>query len=233
MTHSVEVDHRIWDLRPDFGVTVVHARGVSNGPSDDASTALLRRAEGIARQALSGADPSSLPQISAWRDAYRVFGSKPQRTPCSAEALLKRAAGADGLPAINRLVDLYNAVSVEFALPVGGEDVAHPAGTSRLTVATGAETFDTVRGGESVVDRPDAGEVVWVDDAGVTCRRWNWRQCVRTRIVPESTDVYFVLERLEPLPLATLAEAADALTRGLRELANPARVESRTISGAR
>src|SRR5678816_3532080 len=86
-------------------------------------------------------------------------------------------------------------VSVEFALPVGGEDVAHTAGTSRLTIATGAESFDTVRGGERVVDRPDAGEVVWVDEGGVTCRRWNWRQCARTRIVPESTDVYFVLER--------------------------------------
>jgi DNA/RNA-binding domain of Phe-tRNA-synthetase-like protein len=233
MPHSAEIDPRIWELRPDFVVVVVHARGVSNGPSDEASTALLRRAEEIARQTLNGAEPSALAQISAWRDAYRAFGSKPQRTPCSAEALLKRAAGADGLPAINRLVDLYNAVSVEFALPVGGEDVAHTAGTSRLTIATGAETFDTVRGGESVVDRPDAGEVVWVDDAGVTCRRWNWRQCVRTRIVPESTDVYFVLERLEPLPLVTLAAAADALTRGLRELGNPAGLESRTISRAR
>ena len=232
MPHSVEIDPRIWRLRPDFVVTVVHAFGVDNGPSDDASAALLRRAEGIARQTLNGAEPSTLPHVAAWRDAYRAFGSKPQRTPCSAEALLKRAAGAEGLPAINRLVDLYNAISAEFTLPVGGEDVAHTAGLSRLTIATGSESFDTVRGGEQVVDRPDAGEVVWLDDAGVTCRRWNWRQCVRTRIVPESTDVYFVLERLEPLPLATLAEAADALTRGLRELGDPVGLESRTISRA-
>jgi DNA/RNA-binding domain of Phe-tRNA-synthetase-like protein len=233
MPHSVEIDPRIWELRPDFVVTVVHARGLTNGPSDDASTSLLRRAERSARETLNGAEPSALPHVSAWRDAYRAFGAKAQRTPCSAEALLKRAAGADGLPAINRLVDLYNAVSVEFALPVGGEDVAHTAGASRLTIATGAESFDTVRAGEPVVDHPDAGEVVWLDDAGVTCRRWNWRQCVRTRIVPVSSDVYFVLERLEPLPLSTLAEAADALTRGLRELGNPAGLESRTISLAR
>jgi len=233
MPHSVEIDPRIWKLRPDFVVAIVHASGVENGPSDDASASLLRRAERSARETLNGAEPSALPHVAAWRDAYRAFGSKPQRTPCSAEALLKRAAGVEGLPSINRLVDLYNAVSVEFALPVGGEDVAHTAGTSRLKIATGAESFDTVRGGEPVVDRPDAGEVVWVDEAGVTCRRWNWRQCVRTRIVPESTDVYFVLERLEPLPLSALADAADALTRGLRELGHPARLESRTISRAR
>jgi DNA/RNA-binding domain of Phe-tRNA-synthetase-like protein len=232
MPHSVEIDPRIWELRPDFVVTLIHAYGVESGPSDDASTSLLRRAEQSARAAMNGAEPSALPHVSAWRDAYRAFGAKAQRTPCSAEALLKRAAGADGLPAINRLVDLYNAVSVEFALPVGGEDLSHTAGASRLTLATGSESFDTFRSGEPVVDHPDAGEVVWVDDAGVTCRRWNWRQCARTRLTETSTDAYFVLERLEPLPLPTLAVARDELMRGLRELARPAELESWTLSRA-
>lgn len=230
MPHSVEIDPRIWELRPDFVVTLIHACGVDNGPSDDASTSLLRRAERSAHETLNGAEPSALPHVSAWRDAYRAFGAKAQRTPCSAEALLKRASGADGLPAINRLVDLYNAVSVEFALPVGGEDLTRTAGASRLTRATGSESFDTFRSGEPVVDHPDAGEVVWVDDAGVTCRRWNWRQCARTRLTETSTDAYFVLERLEPLPLPTLAAAAEELMRGLRELGRPAKLESWTLS---
>jgi DNA/RNA-binding domain of Phe-tRNA-synthetase-like protein len=233
MPHAVEVDPRIWEVRPDFVVTVVRARGLSNGPSDDSSTAHLRRAERIARETLARAEPPSLPHIAAWRDAYRAFGAKAQRTPCSAEALLKRAVGQEGLPAINRLVDLYNAVSVEFALPVGGEDLARTAGASRLTIATGAEAFDTVRSGEPVVDHPDAGEVVWMDDEGVTCRRWNWRQCARTRLTGGSTDAYFVLERLEPLPLTILAQAAEALARGLRDLGRPAELESWTLSRAR
>jgi DNA/RNA-binding domain of Phe-tRNA-synthetase-like protein len=233
MPHAVEIDPRIWELRPDFVVTLIHAYGVENGPSDDASTSLLRRAECGARDALNGAEPATLPEVSAWRDAYRAFGAKAQRTPCSAEALLKRAADPEGLPAINRLVDLYNAVSVEFALPVGGEDLARIAGASRLTVATGEEPFDTVRSGEPVVEHPGAGEVVWVDDEGVTCRRWNWRQCARTRLTEESSDALFVLERLEPLPLPTLAKAADVLVRGLRELGRPAELESWTLSRAR
>jgi DNA/RNA-binding domain of Phe-tRNA-synthetase-like protein len=233
MPHSVEVDPRIWDLRPDFVVTVVRARGLSNGPSDEAATSLLRRAERIARQTLNGAEPSALPHLTAWRDVYRAFGAKAQRTPCSAEALLKRAVDGGGLPAINRLVDLYNAVSVEFALPVGGEDLARTAGASRLTRATGAESFDTFRSGEPVVDRPAPGEVVWMDDAGVTCRRWNWRQCARTRLTGASTDAWFVLERLEPLPLTALAQAAEALVRGLRDLGRPAELESWTLSRSR
>lgn len=230
MPHSVEVDPRIWELRPDFVLTVVRARGLSNAPSDDSSTALLRRAEWIAREALNGADPATLPHVAAWRDAYRAFGAKAQRTPCSAEALLKRAVGGEGLPAINRLVDLYNAVSVEFALPVGGEDLARTSGVSRLTIATGDEPFDTVRSGEAVVDHPDAGEVVWVDDEGVTCRRWNWRQCARTRLTGGSTDAWFVLERLDPLPLTALADAAEALARGIRDLGRPEELETWTLS---
>ena len=230
MPHSVEVDPRIWELRPDFVLTVVRARGLSNAPSDDSSTGFLRRAERIARETLNGADPATLPHVAAWRDAYRAFGAKAQRTPCSAEALLKRAVGSEGLPAINRLVDLYNAVSVEFALPVGGEDLGRTAGASRLTIAAGDEPFDTFRSGEAVVDHPDAGEVVWVDDEGVTCRRWNWRQCARTRLTGGSTDAWFVLERLEPLPLTALAGAADALASGLRHLGRPAELETWTLS---
>jgi DNA/RNA-binding domain of Phe-tRNA-synthetase-like protein len=229
MAQSVEIDPRIWELRPDFVAAVVRARGLSNGPSDDASTSLLRRAERTARETLNGADPATLPHLAAWRDAYRAFGAKAQRTPSSAEALMKRAVGADGLPAINRLVDLYNAVSVEFALPVGGEDLARTVGTSRLTVATGREPFDTVRSGEPVVEHPAAGEVVWLDDVGVTCRRWNWRQCLRTRLTEDSTDAWFVLERLDPLPLPTLAQASETLVRGLRDLGRPVELESWTL----
>jgi DNA/RNA-binding domain of Phe-tRNA-synthetase-like protein len=233
MPHAVEIDPRIWELRPDFVVTIVRARGLSNEPSDDASTALLRRAEESARGALNGAEPAALPHVSAWRDACRAFGTKAQRTPCSAEALLKRVVDREGLPAINRLVDLYNAVSVEFALPIGGEDLARVAGASRLTVATGEEPFDTFRSGEPVVEHPAAGEVVWVDDEGVTCRRWNWRQCARTRLTLGTTDAFFVLERLEPLPLSALAQAAEALVRGLRELGRPSEMESWTLSHVR
>jgi len=233
MSHAVEVDPRIWELRPDFVVAVVRARGLSNGPSDDSSTSLLRRAEERARKELNGAEPAAHPHLAAWRDAYRAFGAKAQRTPCSAEALLKRIVDGAGLPGINRLVDLYNAVSLEFALPVGGEDLTRTAGASRLTVATGAEPFDTFRSGEPVVEHAAAGEVVWLDDAGVTCRRWNWRQCARTRLTEVSTDAYFVLERLEPLPLTTLAQAAESLARGLRDLGRPAELESWTLSRAR
>jgi DNA/RNA-binding domain of Phe-tRNA-synthetase-like protein len=123
-------------------------------------------------------------------------------------------------------------VSVEFLLPVGGEDLARTIGASRLTIAAGAEPFDTLRSGEPVVEHPAAGEVVWIDDAGVTCRRWNWSQCARTRLTERSTDAFFVLERLEPLPLPALEEAGEALVRGPWDLGRSSEVESWTLSRA-
>ena len=189
---------------PTYRAIVLEASGVRNGPSDDDSRGLLREAEARARRRLDGGPASALPEIAAWRAAMAAFGCKPSRYPCSAEALLKRVARGDGLPAINRLVDLYNAVSVAYALPLGGEDADRVRGDVVLTPAVGDEGFD---GG----DPPAPGEIVWRDDLGVTCRAWNWRQGVRTRITETSVHVYFLLEAIEQEGALALGEAAEEL----------------------
>ncbi|GAA2625615.1 B3/4 domain-containing protein [Dactylosporangium fulvum] len=169
-------------------VLAVLADGLRNGPSDPS----------VLRDAVAAAgDPTAPhPHLEAWRDVYRAFGAKPQRTPCSAEALRKRAARGD-LPAVNRLVDAYNAVSIRFAVPIGGEDRAALVGTERLVRATGDEKFDTVKDGAPVVESPEPGEVIWRDDVAVTCRRWNWRQGRRTALTDATTNAVFLLEGLD------------------------------------
>jgi DNA/RNA-binding domain of Phe-tRNA-synthetase-like protein len=194
---------------PEYRAVVVEAAGVVNSPSDDESAGWLREAEARARLLLAGGPPSALPQIAAWRATMSAFGCKPSRYPCSAEALLKRVARGDEMPAINRLVDLYNAVSVTFALPLGGEDAEQVRGDVVLGPAAVDEVFD---GG----DPPAPGEIVWRDDLGVTCRAWNWRQGVRTRITAASSHVYFLLEAIEEQGAATLDTAAEELCAHLR-----------------
>ena len=161
-------------------------------------------------------DPAPLdhPHLQAWRDAFRAFGAK--RYSCSAEALIRRA---DEYPAINRLVDLYNAVSMAHAVPVGGEDLDHVVGPVRLVFATGDEPFD---GG----DPPKAGEVVWADSAGVTCRRWNWRQGVRTRLTESTTRAYFLFDALPVFDDASLQAAMDDLAARLRDACPDATLDS-------
>lgn len=189
---------------PAYRALVVEASGATNGPSDGESAGLLREAEARALRRLGGAPPSALPEIAAWRATMSAFGCKPSRYPCSAEALLKRVARGDELPAVNRLVDLYNAVSIAYALPLGGEDIERVRGDVVLGPARGDEEFD---GG----DPPGSGEIVWCDDLGVTCRAWNWRQGVRTRITEASSHVYFLLEAIEDEGARSLGPAAEEL----------------------
>lgn len=200
-------------LRPDFRALSILVEGAANAPSDAQSIDLLAAA---CRD--MNAAPWAEGHLNAWREAYRGFGAKPQRTPCSAEALRKRCERGGSLPPANAIVDLYNALSLRYAIPIGGEDAAAYQGRPRLIRAIGTEAFDTMSDGQPKREIVDAGEVVWCDDEGVTCRRWNWRQGSRTRITEGSTSLWFVLERLEPMPLEALAEAGEALVSGLRRL---------------
>jgi DNA/RNA-binding domain of Phe-tRNA-synthetase-like protein len=213
-------------LRPDFAVLAIAVTGAGNGPGDVTSEAWRREAEAFA------AATADLPaHVTAWQEALRAFGAKPQRTASSVDALWKRAR-TGGLPRVNWLVDLYNAISVRHVLPVGGEDLAAYHGPIRLIRAAGTEPFDTVANGEAVVEHPAPGEVVWTDARGVTCRRWNWRQCTRTRLTDASTDVLFLLERLAPMPLDDLDRAADALVAAILARYPAAAVERRRLGPA-
>jgi DNA/RNA-binding domain of Phe-tRNA-synthetase-like protein len=222
--NRLSVDPAVHALRPDFAVHALAVQGAGNGPGDAVSEALLRDAEAFA--AATGVEVP--PHVAAWQDAYRAFGAKPQRTASSVEALWKRAR-AGGLPRVNWLVDVYNAVSVRHVLPVGGEDLAGYRGAIRLIRAVGDERFDTVASGQPIIEHPAPGEVVWVDELGVTCRRWNWRQGTRTRLSEESRDVLFLLERLAPMPLAALDAAAEAIAGVVQARYPKAALERRRI----
>ncbi len=228
---AATVDHAVSALRPDYRALLLTADGLQGGPSDEVSERVLTAAEATARERLDGRRPEELPHLAAWREAYRAFGAKPQRTRPSVEALMRRL-DAGGLPRVDRITDVYNAVSIASMIPFGGEDRAAYAGPPRLVRADGTEAFDTVAGGEAVVEHPEAGEVVWRDDAGVTCRRWNWRQCTRTGITPATTSAVFVLDVLDPLTDDDAHAAADALTEGLLALSPDATSHRRLIPRA-
>ncbi|MGY1712540.1 B3/4 domain-containing protein [Geodermatophilus sp. SYSU D00758] len=228
---AATVDDAVFALRPDYRALLVTADDLRGGGSDEVSERLLTAAEATARERLGARRPEELPHPAAWREAYRAFGAKPQRTRPSVEALLRRL-DPDGLPRVDRITDVYNAVSIAHLLPLGGEDRAAYAGPARLVRADGSEPFDTTAGGERVVERPEAGEVVWRDDAGVTCRRWNWRQGVRTRITTGTTSALFTIDVLDPVTDDDAHTAADALTDALLALSPDATVHRRLLTRA-
>ena len=225
---GARVDPAVRALRPDYRALLVTVDGLVPGPSDDASDAFLQEAEAAARKALAGQPAEELPHVAAWREAYRAFGAKPQRTRNSLEALLRRVES--GLPRVNRLTDLYNAVSVLHQVPLGGEDLDRYASSPRLIRADGTELFDTVAGGEAVTEHPEPGEVVWCDDDGVTCRRWNWRQGRRTQLREDTTAALFILDALGPMTDEAVEAAADDLVGRLTRLGPGVRAARRLIA---
>ncbi|MFD9722154.1 B3/4 domain-containing protein [Streptomyces sp. NPDC059076] len=224
MALTLDVSPDVTALVPGFTHLAIEAHGLLNGPSDEASSALLDDATRRLAVRLDGRAPHEDPHMIAWRAAYTAFGAKPSRTRNSAEALAKRALTDAGLPRINRLVDLYNAISVAHLIPVGGEDLDHIAGRMRLVLATGQESFATLAAGEETVEHPEPGEVIWCDDTGVTCRRWNWRQGPRTRLTEESVNAVFLLESLPPMSRAELEAAGAELVAALEKVSPGVRI---------
>lgn len=229
------VDDAVFALRPDYRVLLVAVDGIEPGPSDETSETLLTAAEAAAAEALRDRAVTDIPHVASWREAYRAFGARPQRTRNSLEALLRRAPS--GLPRVNRLTDIYNAISILHQIPLGGEDLNRYNGSPRLLRATGTEPFDTISDGEEVIEYPAPGEVVWCDDTGVTCRLWNWRQALRTRLEDDTTTALFIFDALDPVTGESLNAAADdlihhlehpgaTLTVARRLIAAPATVES-------
>jgi DNA/RNA-binding domain of Phe-tRNA-synthetase-like protein len=206
---SVRIDPQVSEQFPDYVAVVMIIEGLEPGPVTSASEALLNEAEKSAIAAIGDGAAHDLAEILRWREAYASFGVKPRQARSSVESLMRRASS--GLPRIDRITDTYNAVSVLHRVPIGGENLHAYVGPPQLIIAEGTEEFDTVSDGEPTTDIVPAGEIVWRDDAGVTCRRWNWRQCVRTRIGADTRSALFIIDSLGPQALGVAEQAGDVL----------------------
>ena len=208
------IDSRLVGIAPGFRALSIRVEAAPITQPEVAPAALAQACQ----QMLNDDVPWAENHLAAWDEVFKAFGAKPKRTPCSASALRKRVMRDGSLPQLDPVVDIYNAISIRYAIPVGGENLAAYSGAPRLTLADGSEPFDTVKEGEPVVENPEPGEVIWRDDLGITCRRWNWRQGIRTRLDSQAQSMWFILESLPSMPLAALQEAGDELVSNLQKL---------------
>lgn len=198
--------------KPFIGVVVV--KGVDNKGNDPEISLLLRKAEADLKKQLERLDISTHPHIAPWREAYRKFGSKPRDFRCSIEALTRIVLKGSEIRNISKLVDLYNLISIKYMLPVGGEDLDKMKGDLVLNYAKGDEEYSAL--GEDLNDPPQKGEVIYRDDLGVICRRWNWREADRTKLTSNTKNAILVIENLSPIP----QDIAEKATQELAELVN-------------
>lgn len=228
---SFIAEDSFWELFPQAAVGVVVVEGMkptAQIPQEDvdAIAALLDRANIDAERHLTSDTISENAPVKAWREAYRLFKTK-KGARCSIENLLKRVLKGKPVGHITPAVDIYNTVSLTYALPVGGEDLHAIEGDLRLKVTDGGDAFLPL--GEEADDPTLPGELAYIDDAGAVCRCWNWRDGQRSALKDDSANAILVMECVDPTRRADLEAALDEFAQ-LMERYLGATIETRAIA---
>ena len=183
---KVTVDQAFWDLFPTARITVMSLYGIDNTVDEAKDPYFKELLDKGAKRAWDFIDEDNYTQsefVQEWRQAFSKFKTK-KGARSSIEALLKRVHQGRKFYPINPLVDLYNSVSMAYALPCGGEDMSKLVGGLSLGQAKGGEPFFPLGAEE---DAPALeGEIIYFDQEGAVCRCLNWREAQRTMLTEET-----------------------------------------------
>jgi DNA/RNA-binding domain of Phe-tRNA-synthetase-like protein len=214
------IDPKIFTRYPGFIMSVIAIRGLNNTGSNQDITSLLSAAQQSVRDRYQSTEQlGDEPKITCWREAYRAFGAKPSKYRCSIEALCRRLIKSDDqLSSINPLVDIYNIISLNHTLSIGGDDTDLIDGNMQLTFADGTEEYRLLGGTEvaeglepSRKEHPKPGEVIYRDDIEVLCRRFNWRESDKSKMTEETKNAVLFIEGLPPITETEINEATSEL----------------------
>jgi DNA/RNA-binding domain of Phe-tRNA-synthetase-like protein len=182
---------------PELATRFLHIEPIH--PGADVSDAIARF-HSIAASRLAISSEGGFSEIRAWRHAFAKMGLKQYR--CASEALLRRFRKEGRLPRLHPLVDLCNAASVAYAIPIAVFDAARIEGTLEVRPATGEEIYETFSG---EVERPEPGEIIFSDNSGrAHARRWTNRQSGYSAVRADTTAAFLVAEALHPTAIEDL-----------------------------
>jgi DNA/RNA-binding domain of Phe-tRNA-synthetase-like protein len=186
-----EHSNEIWRDFPELVPGALFAEGITKDLSVDSRVA---RFVAIAEARLATTSESELPEVQAWRRAFARMGLKPTQYRCASESLLRRFRKEHSLPQIHPLIDVCNAVSLAFAVPIAVFDVSKVAGHLAVRHATGDESYSTFSG---EIESPAPREVIFADGAGrAHARRWTNRQSSYSAVRDDTTEVLIVAEAM-------------------------------------
>jgi DNA/RNA-binding domain of Phe-tRNA-synthetase-like protein len=189
------IEDDFWSIFPNAKIGVVICHGIDNTIKDNETyMEMILNSEKEALKYLQNSEFSSNEVIKVWREAFQKFKTK-KGARSSIEALLKRIHNGNHLGTINPLVDIYNSISLKYALPCGGEDIDTFVGDMRLTKADGNENFITL--GTDKSEPPYEGEIIYKDNEGAICRCWNWRESVRTMLTETTKNAFLCIELVD------------------------------------
>lgn len=204
----------IWSRFPELAASTLYTEGIHTQVSVAEQVA---RFNAIAKSRLDTAGAESeLPEIKAWRAVFSRMGLKPTQYRCASESLLRRFRKEGALPPIHPLIDLCNAASLAFAIPVAALDVAKVAWPLQVRPATGAENYLSF---SNEIEHPEPDEVTFADAQGQAhARRWTHRQSGLSAIRDNTASVLIVMEGVHPSAAADVQNLATALAAAMNEV---------------
>lgn len=209
------VEDSFWKLLLEVEIGIVCVGGIL--PTDQISkegaaraAKLLDVTNNVAERWLTSTTISRNEIVAVWRQAYQKFKTK-KGARCSVENLLKRVLKDNPVGHINPAVDVSNAISLKYALPIDAENLDAVEGTFRLVQTEGGDRLLPI--GEEESDPTLPGEVAYLDDGGAICRCWNWRDAQRTEVSDATPHCVFIMENVDPSRSADLHAASDEVAR--------------------
>jgi len=191
------IDSRIFDKFPDLYLGILIAQDLDNLGRADELWPMVSVQQVKIRANTSTETLSQIPRIASWRRAYSAFGAKPKKYKSSVESLYRMVLKGIDLRHINTVVDVYNYISIKHMVPVGGDDISRVEGDITLRFAFGGEMFRPLNSAE--IEHVKEGEVIYTDSVEVLCRRWNWRECDKTKMTEKTEEAMLVVEGLPPV----------------------------------
>jgi len=214
-----EIAPKIFEKFPGLNIGAIVAKNLDNSGAIPEINNLLREQESRIRASYNTETLSQNPKIDCWRKAYSAFGGKPKENRSSVENLYRAVLQGNDLRHINKLVDIYNLISLKHMLPVGGEDIDKIQGAIQLTFA-GANEPALLLLGDKEARPPHQGEVIYKDSLSAICRRWNWREADRTKLSEQTKNCILVIEGLPPAAKSDVENATRELSDLVKKFCN-------------
>lgn len=218
--NKIIIDEDFWNIFPDAQINIMLLKDINNHPKEnqtDFYDNMLEQAGDKAQKYLTNESFKDNLVVANWREAYQNFKKK-KGARSSIEALLKRVDQGKGVGSINPLVDLYNSISLEYGVPVGGEDTDAIKGDLHLGVAKGGEAFYPL--GDDKNEPALLGEVLYYDDDGAVCRCLNWRDGKRTMLTDDIKNAVMVMESVNKEQNEIIDEAMLQLQKSIKDNLN-------------
>lgn len=212
------VDKKVFERLPGYCLGVVIARGIDNSVLDERITEMLNKEIIKFLEVNKDRNIKELSGIMIYRDAFKELGINPNKFMCSIEALAKRVQKSGKLPNINSIVDLVNAFSVKYSLPMGAHDIDKMEENLEIRFSTLNDHFLGM--GECEAETMPEGELVYISGNTVKTRRWIWRQSDEGKITNKTKNVFFPIDGFENSNFEDVLNARDELADFLKEKLN-------------